>query len=59
MGRLATAIQCIVIDDYSVWEAAALDEAQRKANITEEQQRLATEIQKRREEIKQLSISGK
>ncbi|KAL8959724.1 MAG: hypothetical protein Q9193_003455 [Seirophora villosa] len=45
--------------DKPIWEAAALDEAQRKANVTEEQQRLATELQKRREEIKQLSISGK
>ncbi|KAL8653207.1 MAG: hypothetical protein Q9210_002234 [Variospora velana] len=45
--------------DRPIWEAAALDEAQRKANAAEEQQRLASELQKRREEIKQLSISGK
>lgn len=54
-----TVIAYMMIDNTSVWKAAALDEAQRKANAAEEQQRLASEIQKRREEIKQLSISAK
>ena len=42
----------------SVWEAAAEDEARTRTSAAEEQQRIAAEIQKRRDEIKRHSISG-
>ncbi|KAL8895853.1 MAG: hypothetical protein Q9207_007981, partial [Kuettlingeria erythrocarpa] len=45
--------------DKPIWEVAAEDEARAKANAAKEQQRLAGEMQKRRDEIKRLSISGK
>ncbi|KAL8749072.1 MAG: hypothetical protein Q9184_006946, partial [Pyrenodesmia sp. 2 TL-2023] len=45
--------------DKPIWEVAAEDEARTKASAAEEQQRLAAEMQKRRDEIKRLSISGK
>lgn len=52
-------ITALLADDLLVWEVAAEDEAQAKTNAAEEQQRLAAEMQKRREEIKRLSVSGK
>ncbi|KAL8839636.1 MAG: hypothetical protein Q9170_001642 [Blastenia crenularia] len=46
-------------DKIAVWEVAAADEAHTKANALEEQKRQAAEIEKRRDEIKRLSMSGK
>ena len=43
--------------DKPIWAAAAEDEARMKANIAEEQQRIAAEIQKRRDEIRRHAIS--
>ncbi|KAI9817464.1 MAG: assembly factor cbp4 [Pycnora praestabilis] len=45
--------------DKPIWEAAAIDEANQKATYAEEQRRIAEDIQKRRDEIKRHSISGK
>ncbi|KAL8953026.1 MAG: hypothetical protein Q9222_001076 [Ikaeria aurantiellina] len=44
--------------DKPIWEAAAADEARTRANTVQEQQKMAAEIQKRRDEIKRQSISG-
>lgn len=43
-------------DEALVWEVAAADEARIKANALEKQRRQEAEIQKRRDEIKRLSI---
>ncbi|KAI4184741.1 MAG: hypothetical protein L6R41_004536 [Letrouitia leprolyta] len=45
--------------DKPIWEVAAADEARTRANTLEEQRRQEAEIQRRRDEIKRLSISGK
>ncbi|KAL8717692.1 MAG: hypothetical protein Q9181_008291, partial [Wetmoreana brouardii] len=45
-------------DVHAVWEVAAEDEARNRAEATEQQQKAAAEMQKRREEIKRHSISG-
>ncbi|KAL6721874.1 Assembly factor cbp4 [Lecanora helva] len=44
--------------DKPIWIAAAEDEARIKADRVKEQQRIAEEIQKRRDEIKRQSING-
>ncbi|KAL8943062.1 MAG: hypothetical protein Q9211_001115 [Gyalolechia sp. 1 TL-2023] len=44
--------------DKPIWEAAAADEAQTRANSLEDQRRQEAEIRKRRDEIKRLSITG-
>lgn len=44
--------------DKPIWAAAAEDEARMRANRSEEQQKIAEEIQKRRDEIRRHSISG-
>lgn len=43
--------------DKPIWAAAAEDEARMKADTAEEQQRVAAEIQKRRDEIRRHAIS--
>lgn len=45
--------------DKPIWAAAAEDEARIRANGVEEQKRIAEEIQKRRDEIRRHSISGR
>lgn len=45
--------------DKPVWDVAADDEARTRANAVQEQRRVAEEMQKRREEIKRHSISGR
>ncbi|KAI4128242.1 MAG: hypothetical protein LQ338_002819 [Usnochroma carphineum] len=57
--RFVTKLKEYSRSDKPIWEVAAEDEAQAKTNAAEEQQRLAAEMQKRREEIKRLSVSGK
>ena len=42
-----------------VWVVAEEDEARTRANTLQEQQRAAEEIEKRRDEIRRHSISGK
>ena len=44
--------------DKPIWAAAAEDEERMRANKAEEQQRIAEEIQKRRDEIKRQPIGG-
>ena len=42
--------------DKPIWIAAAEDEARQRANNTKEQQRIAQDIQKRREKIREESL---
>ncbi|KAL8859821.1 MAG: hypothetical protein Q9178_003653 [Gyalolechia marmorata] len=44
--------------DRPIWEAAARDEAQTRANSAEEQKKREAEMQKRREEIKRQALHG-
>lgn len=56
MRNVSTAMR--LADEVLVWDAAAEDAAQKKANALEAQRVREAEIQKRREEIKRLSTSG-
>ena len=42
--------------DKPIWTVAAEDEARQRANIAEEQRRVAQDIQKRREKIREESL---
>ncbi|KAL8915948.1 MAG: hypothetical protein Q9208_008774 [Pyrenodesmia sp. 3 TL-2023] len=59
LDKFVTKLKEYSRSDKPIWEVAAEDEARTKASAAEEQQRLAAELQKRRDEIRKLSISGK